>query len=262
MEAVLDVVDDRAERFDRFVRATELPLALLALLIVPALMLEDRAQTWQLRDLALAINWFVWLAFCVEYAGKLALSPNWRAQVVHGWFDLLIIVLSPPFLVPQALQGARAIRVLRLLRFLRGVALAAMALRMASDVLSHRRFHYVALATGVIVALGAVGIYGVEHGVNQNISSMGEAVWWAVVATASVGYGDVPPITPEGRLIAFALMIVGIGFAGVFTATLTSFFVDQGKEAHTAEMARLEERLARLEAKQDEVIDALRQRVF
>jgi voltage-gated potassium channel len=251
MEAVVDVVDRRALRFERFVRATELPLALLALLIVPALILEDRARTLQVREIAVAINWFVWVAFCAEYLGKLALTANWRVQVRKSWFDLLIIVLSPPFLVPQALQGARAvraIRILRLLRFVRAAAVAAMGLRLAGDVLQHQKFHYVALTTAVIVGLGAGGIYAVESGVNDHVQSIGDALWWAVVTTTTVGYGDVSPVTPEGRLIAVGLMIVGIGFIGVFTATLTSFFFDKGRSADVIDM---QDRLDRIEKKLD-----------
>jgi len=126
-----------------------------------------------------------------------------------------------------------------------------MGLRMASDVLSHRRFHYVALTTAVIVTLGAIGIFTVEHGANPNITGIGDAFWWAIVTVTTVGYGDVSPMTVEGRLIAIVLMIVGIGFIGVFTATITSFFFDQERSAESVE---LERRLDRIEAKLDAVI--------
>jgi hypothetical protein len=93
------------ERFERLERATDLPLALLALLIVPALILEDRAASATLRQIAHGLNWIVWLAFVVEYIGKLTLAPSRRDYVRRAWFDLLIIILSPPFIVPDALQG-------------------------------------------------------------------------------------------------------------------------------------------------------------
>jgi voltage-gated potassium channel len=251
MNLVTYTADDRGQRFERFVRATELPVAVLALLIVPALILEDHARSFRVREFALAINWFVWLVFCSEYLIKLALAPNRRARVIQSWFDLLIIVLSPPFLVPQVLQGTRAVRalrVLRLLRFVRAAAVAAMGLRLAGDALKHRRFHYVVLATTVVVSLGAIGIFAVEHESNHAIQSIGDAFWWSVVTTTTVGYGDVSPVTGEGRLIAVGLMIVGIGFIGVFTATVTSFFFDQERSVETT---ALEERLDRIEAKLD-----------
>jgi voltage-gated potassium channel len=254
MAAAVEIADQRTARFETFIRATELPLAGLALLIVPALVLEDHARTVGIRDTAIGINWFIWLAFCAEYLLKLALAPSWRAQVRRGWFDLAIIVLSPPFLVPQALQGTRAIRalrVLRLLRFVRAAAVAAMGLRFAGNVLQHRKFHYVALTTAVVVGLGAIGIFSAERGMNHAISSPADALWWAVVTVTTVGYGDVSPVTGEGRLIAVGLMIVGIGFIGVFTATLTSFFFDRGR---SDESVALENRLDRLEAKLDAVL--------
>jgi hypothetical protein len=55
-------------------------------------------------------------------------------------------------------------------------------------------------------------------------------------------------VTGEGRLIAVALMVVGIGFIGVFTATITSFFLTPDR---TSEQNSVEERLARIENKLD-----------
>jgi voltage-gated potassium channel len=136
----------------------------------------------------------------------------------------LIIVPSPPFLVPEAVQGTGAVRVLRYLRFVRAAAVAAIGLRESGQAFRHRRFHYVPLATVVIVGLGAGGIFAVERGQNNNIQSIGDALWWSVVSVTTVGYGDVSPVTAEGRLIAVGLMVVGIGFLGIFTATLDKFF--------------------------------------
>jgi voltage-gated potassium channel len=199
------------------------------------------------------INWIVWLAFCAEYVGKLMLAPDRRRYVRGAWFDLLIILLSPPFLVPVVAQGVRVVRVLRLLRFVRAAAVAAIGLREAAQSLRHRSFHYVALTAAVVLSVGAIGIFAVENGHNSNIQSIGDAFWWAIVTTTTVGYGDVSPVTAEGRLIAVALMVVGIGFIGILTATITSFFIENPQPTQFDE---IKERLDRLEAK----IDALSQR--
>jgi voltage-gated potassium channel len=175
----------------------------------------------------------------------------------------VIVVFSPPFIGPEYLQGLRAVRLVRLaslLRFVRALAVAGIALERARDVLAHRRLHYVALATVVIVSLGASGIYGVEHGLNPAIGSIGDAFWWAVVTATTVGYGDISPTTTEGRLIA-VLMLVGIGAISILTATVASVFFEQDKEwdkrDRAAEAARLEDRLASLETKQDQVLEAV-----
>jgi len=237
------------ERFERVERGTDLPLALLALLIVPALILEERADSATVRQVAHGLNWFVWLAFVAEYVGKLLIAPSRRWYAKRAWFDLVIIALSPPFLVPDSLQGFRAVRVIRLLRFVRAGAVAAIGLREAAQGFKHRKFHYVALATVVVLGLGALGIFTVERGQNNNIQSVGDAFWWAVVTTTTVGYGDVSPVTVEGRLIAVALMFVGIGFLGIMTATITSFFLEP--EKGTEERHSIEERLTRIEKKLD-----------
>jgi voltage-gated potassium channel len=237
------------ERFERVERGTDLPLALLALLIVPALILEERADSATVRQVAHGLNWFVWLAFVAEYVGKLLIAPSRRWYAKRAWFDLVIIALSPPFLVPDSLQGFRAVRVIRLLRVVRAGAVAAIGLREAAQGFKHRKFHYVALATVVVLGLGALGIFTVERGQNNNIQSVGDAFWWAVVTTTTVGYGDVSPVTVEGRLIAVALMFVGIGFLGIMTATITSFFLEP--EKGTEERHSIEERLTRIEKKLD-----------
>ncbi len=240
-------------RFDRIEQRTDLPLSFLALLIVPALVVEDRAQSLWMRDVAVGINWVVWLAFCAEFAGKLIFAPSRIEYLRRAWFDLLIILLSPPFLVPLALQWIRAVRVLRLLRLVRAAAVAAIGLREAGQALRHRSFHYVLLVTFVVIALGAAGIFAAEHGQNKAIQSVGDAFWWAIVTTTTVGYGDVSPVTGEGRLIAVGLMFLGIGFIGVFTATITSFFLSPGGAEQDE---TVEHRLDRIEAK----LDALMQR--
>jgi voltage-gated potassium channel len=70
----------------------------------------------------------------------------------------------------------------------------------------------------------------------------------AISTTTTVGYGDIYPMTAEGRLIAVALMLTGISVIGVFTATIASFFMAEGEEEGLADIrARLDEIDAKLE---------------
>jgi len=229
-------------------------MAILALAVVPALVLEQRSSSASVTSAALIGNWIIWIGFCGEYLVKLFLAPRRAAFVRAAWFDLLIIVLSPPFLVPESLQATRslrAVRVVRLLRLVRVVAVAAMGLRLLRGLLDRHRFHYVLTVAVAVIGLGALAIYIVEPASNPAIQSLEDALWWAVVTATTVGYGDVSPVTLEGRLVAVVLMITGIGVIGIFTATVASLFFEQEAEADSSQ---IEARLAAVEAKLDRLL--------
>jgi voltage-gated potassium channel len=61
----------------------------------------------------------------------------------------------------------------------------------------------------LIVIFGGIGVYLAEH--TANITNLGDALWWAVVTIATVGYGDYYPVTAVGRIIAVFMMLSGIG---------------------------------------------------
>jgi len=70
-------------------------------------------------------------------------------------------------------------------------------------------------------------LYVAEHGVNKAIENPFDALWWGVVTLTTVGYGDVTPVTTEGRIAAMALMLLGIGLFGAITATITSYLLSR-----------------------------------
>lgn len=72
--------------------------------------------------------------------------------------------------------------------------------------------------------------------------------WWAIVTATTVGYGDLSPVTLEGRIIAVLLMLTGIGVIGIFTANVASLFFEQ--EA-SGDQQHIERRLQAIEAKLD-----------
>jgi len=225
-------------------------MAGLAILVIPALVLERRAPTPEIRTAALVLNWVIWVAFVLEFVVRWAADGR-RSFPRRAWFDVFLIVVTPPIGIPDSIQGIRTLRALRVLRLFRAFGVIAMALRLGRRHFGKRHFHYVGLVAVATVLLGAAGVYVVEGDENRAITSYGDALWWAIVTATTVGYGDVSPVTVEGRLIAVMLMLTGIGVIGVFTATVASFFFEHEQQSENTELAA---RLERIECKLDELL--------
>ncbi|MDI1289432.1 MAG: potassium channel family protein, partial [bacterium] len=101
-------------------------------------------------------------------------------------------------------------------------------------------------------------VWRVEDGApGATITTFRDAVWWAIVTTTTVGYGDYTPVTPAGRAIAIVVMIVGVGLIGTVSATVAAFFVSRRKispseDPETAETTTHAELLARLDSLSDQ----------
>ena len=102
----------------------------------------------------------------------------------------------------------------------------------------------VALTLAVVAAI-------LELLVDSGINGFGTALWWAIVTVTTVGYGDVVPETSIGRIIAGALMLVGVSAIPITTSLVVSVFITriQAKqhEQDAIERAEVVARLERIE---------------
>ncbi|MDX1622357.1 MAG: potassium channel family protein [Gemmatimonadota bacterium] len=77
---------------------------------------------------------------------------------------------------------------------------------------------------GVTVLLGGGTLYLVEAGPNPDVDDLADGFWWAIVTLTTVGFGDISPVTPVGRVVGAALMVAGLFnlalFAGIVGSTL------------------------------------------
>jgi len=102
-------------------------------------------------------------------------------------------------------------------------------------------------ATTVAVVGGGVLIRLLDHGEYSNVWV---GMWWALQTVTTVGYGDVTPKNPSGRLVALLVMLWGIAFLAVTTAAVTSTFVARAsKERERALAAEEDDAEVRVEAR-------------
>lgn len=100
----------------------------------------------------------------------------------------------------------------------------------------------IAISTVVVTIAGGVAIWLLD---NREFPTLGTGLWWSVQTITTVGYGDHVPSTPEGQVVGALIMISGIGFLTVITATVTAAFVEAAR--HRRGLGRDEEILKRLD---------------
>src|SRR5664279_5598603 len=197
-------------------RLTEIPLLVSAIAFLVAYAWAVLAQLqggWS--TLVAAVMTLSWAIFVVDYFVRLFLAKDKRKWFVRNLLDLAIVVLP----------------MLRPLRLLRLVAVLAVFQRIGGTHLVGRVVLYVSVSTVMLIFVGSLAMLSVErHQPGATITSYGDALWWAVVTMTTVGYGDMYPVSAEGRLIAVALMVGGIALLGVVTATAATWLIQKVSE--------------------------------
>lgn len=205
----------------RHVVAWELAMAALAVVYVG---LGFIAPT---PEVAMAET-FLTGVFALEFAGRLGIARDRRAYLRGHWIDLVAL-----------LPATRAVRLVRLLRLVRAFAGLFRALSQVERLAEHRGLVWLFVIWLSVAVICSLWLYAAEAEVNQNIRTPLDALWWGVVTLTTVGYGDVYPQTPEGRVAAVVLMVVGITLYGTITATITSILL-AGRRASTSVADELE----------------------
>ena len=123
------------------------------------------------------------------------------------------------FRLISALRLARFARLFRVLRmalfFWRGMD----ELTRVLDVRLMKRSLALCL---LVVAFGALSIYGLE-GHHRPVDNIWDSLWWSFTTTVTGGFGDIHnPSTSSGRMLTVLLVIIGMILVGIFTATLTT----------------------------------------
>ncbi|GEC04597.1 hypothetical protein SSP24_22520 [Streptomyces spinoverrucosus] len=196
----------------RWERRTEVPLALASLLYLAAYGILVLARTlpafW--RDLSLVVLLAAWALFAVDYAVRWRLSGRGLSFVATHWLDTLVVVL--PLMRP-----VRVVKLYEAVRRRRGEGRLTLYTRVIA---------YAGLSVGLLGFTGALSVYHFERGApGATMRTFGDAVWWTCSTLATVGYGDIAPVTPMGRLIAVGIMACGLALLGTVTGSFSSWLI-------------------------------------
>jgi voltage-gated potassium channel len=186
--------------------------------------------------------------FSVEYILRLwtcTVDPRYQSPI-RGRLRYMVtpmaivdLVAVLPFYIPLIfpdLRFLRAIRLLRLFRMLKMIRYSE-SLKTFTEVLRIKKEELGVMFFIILMLLIVASsmIYEAEHDAQpESFSSIPAAMWWGVVTLTTVGYGDIYPITPLGKLIGTVVVILGIGLFALPAGILASGFMEvlQQKREH------------------------------
>lgn len=187
-------------------------------------------------------------AFAVEYAARIWTAPEAEGAGSDGAkrlrfilsplgvLDLVVLVIT---LLPMLLPGVAVLRLARLLRLLMLAKLGrfSSAFQELAKAIHDRRYElYVTVALASFLLLfGATALYLVEGEVQPDkFGSIPRALWWSIITLTTVGYGDVSPITPLGKVMASFVALAGIGLVAMPTGIMAAAF-SEAMQSHRGE---------------------------
>lgn len=217
----------------------------LILISVAAVMLET-VSDWgaEYRRWFMLVETCSVVAFTVEYILRVWVSVEepakrnkaaWQVRLrylVRPLALIDLIAIAPFYLAMLGLLPGSELLLLRLVRLLRILKLAHYS-RAMKTFLAVLRTEWRALAfafsmVAIMLVLSSALVYHFERTVQPAaFSSIPQSLWWAMATMTTVGYGDIVPVTPAGRVIGGVVMLTGIGLFGLWTGIIASGFSEE-----------------------------------
>ena len=176
--------------------------------------------------------------FSFEYLYRIRLSfQEKRMKGVYKYmfsaYGLIDLISILPFFLNQLVKvDGRFLRILRLFRLTRifklgrGSSSLKLFIKALNGVKNELKFTLFLSLLAILFSASA--IYYLEHEAQpEKFSSITESIWWATVSLATVGYGDVYPVTAGGKLFASIISLIGIGIVAIPTGIISASFVEE-----------------------------------
>ena len=231
----------------------EAAVLVVALLMLPAVLIQDAGLHSPWGIVADGLGTIVWAAVALEFGLTLLHADDRRAAVRAHWHDVLVLVVIFPAFAPLfATFGSGWLRGWRLARL---SVIAARIFRAERLVTRRRNLPYLAALTASLVVVSAIAVHETDP---HRFPNIWRGLWFSIVTVTTVGYGDTFPVSAGGRVVAAFLMVIGIGFLGLATAAIAGHFVNEDAEdkhrestdkqdAILAELKRIHARLDQIE---------------
>ena len=234
-EELYNIMFESDTRLGRIFDLTLITAISLSILISFIETIPSSANTFKLvlEILEYVLTFF----FTVEYIARIYCSPRPRDYVLSffGIIDLLSIL--PPYLsyfLPNArymmlLRSFRFIRIFRIFKLFSFINEGYILMHSLQKSLTKIVVYFLFVLI-LVTCLGTL-MFMVENGQpNTQFTDLATSVYWAIVTMTTVGYGDITPVTPIGRLLSAFVMLLGYTIIAVPTGIVTATIIDETKE--------------------------------
>jgi voltage-gated potassium channel len=204
----------------------------------------------QVYTLIVYFDLCVVLILIPEFMYRFSKADDKKQFMRSNWTDIL-------GMIPEILVGpvSTVFRYFRLIRIIKIIALFKKEIRHLLELIHKTKIDYGIFIVLLILLSSATVLYFIEFGVNPDINSYDDALWYLLVTVTTVGYGDIYPKTEAGRVIGTIIMFTGIGFMSFLTATITSVIL---KSNNNNESDGIHEKLDQLHSEIDELKEIIR----
>lgn len=202
---------------------------LISILVSVAVVMVDSIPYihWVYREWFYLAEWFFTLLFTIEYLLRLWVIDKKKGYILslYGIIDLLAIL---PTYISLGIGGAQYLMIVRALRLLRIFRIFKMTqyLTEGAVIIHALRRSYRKVSVFLLFILTLVTTVGslmyVIEGPEHGFSSIPESIYWAIVTLTTVGYGDISPQTPLGKILACLIMLCGYAIIAVPTGIVTT----------------------------------------
>lgn len=208
--------------------------AAIVLVTVPGL--EPRAMWWLDRiregtDIFFTAEYLlrIWIAPEYAHGGRVG-AVTMRRRYIGSFLGIVDLIVILPFwinlVVPfphDLFLALEMLTLFKLARYLPGLGLVASVLRREVSALTAAL-----LTVGVLLVIASCFMYVLEREAQPAIfGSIPQALWWGIVTVGSVGYGDMIPVTPLGKLFNGFVIILGVATFAIPAGLLASGFAEE-----------------------------------
>ena len=230
MVAITNMVQKNDSPVGRIFDACIMVLIIISLLTFSFETMKGLPPIWRtiLRFTEITIS----ILFTIEYALRIITAEKKSGYIFSFYGIIDFLAIAPFYLIflgfdLYVIRALRVLRILKLTRYSMAMATLAKAMRVAKGEVI-----VFLVASFVLLYLSGVGVYLFEHQVQpENFQSVFDGLWWAVASLTTVGYGDIYPVTPGGKIFTFMVLICGLLIvsapSGIIAAALTEVRQDE-----------------------------------